>query len=217
MKHLPFVALCCLLPLAGPAQVVLNFDDITFSNFDPLSADYGDGLDPQIPDIQYATLNAADFSVFENHVELWDGNYGDLTNVVYPSANGMVAQITFAPKEGYGVNLISFDMAGYSFADRTNSIMRILDGGGNVVLDFAEDGPVAIEGNSTGPPRSTFSPDITLTGPLVLQWGTDWDVGLDNIQFQSVNFAAIPEPSTFALFGLGMGLLLGRRCRRIRR
>lgn len=197
-------------PVLG--QLVLDFDDLTLANYDPIPATYGDNLVAHVTDIQYRTLQAGDFSLYEGHVEFWNNDYGDLTKVAYPSANGMVAEITIVPAEGYGVKIVSFDMAGYSHQDRTNTVMRVLDAGGSVVHDFAAAGGVAIQGDGLGPQHSTFTPNLSVAGAVRLQWGTDWDIGLDNLKFEAVPLAAIPEPATWALLALGaVGILRWRR------
>lgn len=201
-----------LLAVPARAQVVLNFDDLTFANYDPLAATYGDGLDPNIPDIQYRTLHPDGVTLFEEHVELWNADYGNLSKVVFASANGYLAEIAFVPAAGYGVRLVSFAMAGWPNQDRQNTILRILDGAGNIVHDFAANGPVPILG--AGGAHSLFTPNIAVAGTLRLQWGVDWDIGADNLVFEGVPLAAIPEPGTVALLLLGLGLLAASRWRR---
>lgn len=211
-----FVVTILLLGLGAArlsAQAVLNFDDLDFANYDPIAASYGDGLDANIPDIQYRTYQSDGITLYEAHLELWHSDYGDLTKVVFPSANGLIGEITFVPAPGYGVRLISFEMAGYPRVDRVNTVMRILDASGAVIFDFAANGPVPVLGS--GGAHSVFAVNLAVAGPLRLQWGTDWDIGLDNLVFESLPLAAIPEPGTTALLLLGLGALgCGRRLRR---
>lgn len=196
------IALGSLVATAA-AQVILNFDDLSLPDFGDIPASYGDGLDPNIPDLQYRTFSAADGTTLTAQLDFWNNDYGDLTKIAFASSDGNVAEITFVPAPGYGVRLISFDMAGWLHQNRTNTIMRLVDVSGNVLLDFAALGPVLIQGDFSGPQHSTFTPDLTHFGTVRLQWGTDWNIGLDNVRFQAV----IPEPSTWTLLALGVATL----------
>lgn len=197
-----------------PGQVVLHFDDLTLNNYDAVPASYGDGLDPHIPDVRYRTFTVSTDATADNFVEFWNADYGDLTSVVYPARNGYAAEITFVPAEGYGVRLISFDMAGYSHVDRTNSTLRILDASGNVLIDYVALAQGTVQGDANGPQHSTFTPDVTVAGAVRIQWGNDWDIGIDNIRFESVAMAAVPEPTTWTCFGVGLVALLAWRRRK---
>lgn len=206
---------CVTLALAAAAggQVVLNFDSLVLGNYDDIPATFGDGLDPNIPDIQYRTLQAGTFVPTAANLDFWNNDYGDLTKVAFAVNNGDVAEIAFVPAAGYAVQLLSFDLAGYPNQDRSNTVFRLVDAGGGVLLDLAAGGPVAVQGDFTGPRHSTFTPNYTHSGVLRLQWGTDWDIGIDNIQFQAI---PVPEPGIGRLLlgGLlvaGAGRLLRRR------
>lgn len=193
-------------------QVVLHFDDLTLNNYDAVPANYGDGLDSHVPDVQYRTFSVSNDVTVDNFVGFWNADYGDLAKVVYPARNGYAAEITFVPAEGYGVRLISFDMAGYPHLDRANSTLRILDAAGNVLIDYVALGQGTVQGDGNGSPHSTFTPNLTVGGAVRIQWGNDWDIGIDNIRFESVAMAAIPEPATWACLGVGLvSLLVWRR------
>lgn len=202
------VALALLLPGFAGAQVVLNFDSLALANYDDIPASFGDGLDPNIPDIQYRTLHAVTLLETAAHLDFWNLEYGDLNKVVFAVTDGQVAEITFVPAPGYAVRLVSFDMAGWQNVDRSNTIFRLVDAAGTVLHDFAAAGPVAIQGDFNGPRHSPFAPNYTHAGTLRLQWGTDWDVGIDNIQFQAV---PVPEPAAGLLLLAGLGWLGWRR------
>lgn len=202
--------------LPAAAQVVLNFDDLQLGDYDDIPATYGDRLDLNIVDIAYATRDSVTGAVIAANLDFWNHNYGDLSNVAFSVQNGAVAEITFVPAEGYGVRLVSFDMAGWPNLDRTNSILRLVDAKQTVVYDFAANGPVKIEGNLLGPQHSTFAPNLTFDGTLRLQWGTDWNVGIDNVKFESVPLSVIPEPSTWALLMVGGALVWLTWRRRVR-
>ncbi|MSU70124.1 MAG: PEP-CTERM sorting domain-containing protein [Opitutaceae bacterium] len=185
------------------AQAVLNFDNLTLPNYGIVPAGYGSTLDPHLASVGYRTFNGATNVTYSNDVEFWNADYGDLTKVIYASNNGYAAELTLVPAAGYGIRLLSFDMAGYSHQDRTNSTMRLTDANGNVLFDYAAAGPVLIQGDSNGPLHSTFTPNFLQPGALSLQWGNDWNIGLDNIQFQVVALNGVPEPATGSLLGFG--------------
>lgn len=211
-------ALLCSGATRIGAQVVLDFDALTLIDYAAVPTTYGDGLDPHIPDVQYRTFIVGTDVTINSFVEFWNSDYGDLSKVVYPEQNGYAAEITFVPAPGYGVRLLSFDMAGYSHVDRTNATLRILDAAGNVVLDFVATVGGGVQGDGIGPQHSTFTPNLFVAGALRLQWGDDWNIGVDNIAFESVSLS-VPEPAAVALLGGGLaclaaGALVRRRAAR---
>lgn len=204
---LNFLFLLAIALTPAATQVVLDFDTLSLDDYGDIPGTYGDGLDLNIVDISYATRHATTGAVLAANLDFWNNNYGDLSKVAFATQNGAIAEITFMPAEGYGVRLVSFDMAGWPNVDRSNTIMRLVDANQQVVYDFAANGPVAIEGGRQGVQHSTFTPDFSFAGPLTLQWGTDWNIGVDNITFESVPLSVIPEPSTWALLAVGSALV----------
>lgn len=99
-------------------------------------------------------------------------NYLEFWNTGY----GDLTKVAFASSNGYAVRLISFDIAGWPTTDRTNTHMRLLDAAGATLVNYAAAGSIRI------------------------QWGNDWNVGIDNIQFHVV---PIPEPPAWMLLALG--------------
>ena len=76
--------------------------------------------------------------------------------------------------------------------------------------------PFGIDFGGTGINVQTLSPAITSAGTIYLQWGTDWDIGIDNITYSvaldTPDVAPIPLPATaFLLVGALGGLGLMRR------
>ncbi|HEX2099643.1 MAG TPA: PEP-CTERM sorting domain-containing protein, partial [Candidatus Synoicihabitans sp.] len=165
------------------------------------------------------TISPIDGSVLADALSAWDFNYGDLEHVAFPTTDGYVGEIAFVPAPDHAIHLVSFDLAGWFRVDRPITVLRLLDAAGNILFDFAANGPITIQGDGNGPQHSSFSPDFYHVGVLRLQWGTDWDVGLDNLRFEGVHFTAIPEPSTTALLVLGgvSLVLVHLRSRRTRR
>jgi len=210
--------LAAMLTLAGAglgrAAVVIDFQDLTLADYGIIPTTYGSNLDPNLDGVRYRSFSPGNPSSATAYLEFWNTGYGDLTKVAFPSSNGLVGEISLIPAAGYGVRLLSFDMAGWPNTDRTNAVMRIVDGNGTVVHDFAAAGPVTIQGDANGAPHSTFSPNLFLPGTLAFQWGTDWNIGLDNVRFELVPLASVPEPSTWLLLGAGLALLAAAAQRR---
>ena len=206
--------------LATSAQAtILTFDlDPAVPNYGDIPGNYGDnvnaasdavgsylvgnGYTPNVT-TDYRTWQISTDTVAYNNLDFWATGYGDLTNVAYSvTSSDHFAEITFVPEPGWAIRLNSFDMGGYSFADHINSQVRILDGTSNTILvDYS---PVTILG--TGGTHSTFTPGLTHEGPLSIRFGyNDWNVGIDNINFDQV--AVVPEPETYAMLLAGLGLV----------
>lgn len=127
-------------------------------------------------------------------------------NVAFASAQGFVAQIAFAAAEGYEVTLKSFDVGSYFGGKPRRSTFSIFDDIWNVLWTTGE---TTVGGNF-----NSFTPDVTTTGTLYLQWGTDWNVGLDNIVYSVAQTDIVdppppPNPSAVPLPAAGWMMLGG--------
>lgn len=165
----------------------------------------GNGYTPNVT-TEYRTWRISTDTVAYNHLDFWDFNYGDLVNVAFGvSSSDHFAEITLVPEPGWAIRLNSFDLAGYSKIDHPNSQVRILDAATETVLiDYS---PVTVlgAGGITGT-HSTFTPSLTFAGPISIRYGyNDWNVGIDNINFDQVT--VVPEPETYAMLLAGLGLL----------
>lgn len=206
--------LASVLAVAAHAQVVLNFQDLTLPDYGVIPANYGATLDPHLSTISYRTFQLTTNTTLTNYLEFWSNDYGDLTRVAFPSSNGYAGEISFVPAAGYGIRLLSFDMAGWPNLDRSNVWMRLVDGSGALLLNYAANGPVAIQGDNNGALHSSFSPNLFTPGTLRIQWGNDWNVGIDNIRFEVVALSAVPEPPVWLLLPAGAAVMAWRAKRR---
>ena len=162
----------------------------------------GNGYTPNVT-TEYRTWQISTNTVAYNNLDLWHSNYGDLSKVAFGVTSAdHFAEITLVPEPGWAIRLNSFDLAGYYVSDHPGSQVRILDGASNtVLLDYS---PVTILG--AGGTHSTFTPNLTFVGPVSIRFGyNDWNVGIDNINFDQVT--AVPEPETYAMLLAGLGLL----------
>jgi len=206
--------------LAASAQAtILTFDlNPDIPNYGDIPGSYGDnvnaasdavgtylmgnGYTPNVT-TEYRTWQISTNTVAYNNLDFWHDSYGDLSKVAYSvTSSDQFAEITLVPEPGWSIRLNSFDLAGYAVADHPGSQVRILDGTSNtVLLDYS---PVTILGS--GGTHSTFTPNLTFAGPLSIRFGyNDWNVGIDNINFDQVT--AVPEPETYAMLLAGLGLV----------
>ncbi|RYG24015.1 PEP-CTERM sorting domain-containing protein [bacterium] len=64
--------------------------------------------------------------------------------------------------------------------------------------------------NGAGPSHSNYSPNIVSSTSITIEWGSNWNIGIDNVSFAQ---QAVPEPATMAALGLGLAALARRRRR----
>lgn len=201
---------------AGPAAATtLSFDDLALPDYGDIPNTYGDrfaaGGTPNV-EVDYFTRSAGDAVLFD-HLDFWNNDYGDLTKVAFSVENGAFAEIVLRPDPGFAVWLAGFDMAGWF---RTDRFAEIFVRYGATELDLS----TTVEGDNG---HSSFAPNVTYGGPVTVRWGTDWNVGIDNLSFRQVACTPnipgcepgkVSDPGTLALLGLGLaGLGLGRRRR----
>ena len=198
--------LAAMLPFGAVAGTI-NFDDLALGNFDDIPSNYADHGSGGNGDARVGvSYSGADGTT--NHLDFWTDLYGDLTKVAFTPTDGTVARITLTADPGWLISRISFDLAGWPDADLRASGSYGIGSFFDVFTDLL------IEGDLNGPRRSQFS--YTLAGggqSAFMSWGTDWNVGIDNISFDVIaDTNAVPLPGTLASAGLALlGLALRRR------
>jgi hypothetical protein len=182
---------------AGTAQAtILTFNNLGIGNFGDIPGTYGDnvsalsdavgsygignGFTPNIT-VEYRTLSVGGGSggTLFNDLDFWSTQYGDLLNVAYPVNPTSTGEISFVPEPGWSVLLNSFDLGGWPRQNKPNQPLLILDEDYNVIASFS---PFFVPGQG----HATVTPNITRGGTLRIQFGDNWSVGIDNINFDQI-------------------------------
>jgi hypothetical protein len=191
---------------------LLTFEGLSGYNYVDINQNYGDnitstsdaygqylegnGFTPHIS----VSYNTAGGNVW---LEAWDYNYGDLVHVAYADVNGGIAEIKFTADPGYKVTINSFDMAAYPKIDNNLTILEIVNGEGVKIWDAPS---LFVEGSDG---HSYFSPAVS-GSVLTVRWGTSWNIGIDNINFDE-SAAPVPVPPSIWLLGSSLFGLIGIR------
>jgi hypothetical protein len=209
------VMLCGMLAKAPAQATILTFDIGGMSNFSDIPTTYGDnvtsltngsfsygmgnGFTPNIT-VDYVTRATSNGSIVKNNLEWWNFNYGNLTNVAFPTnSSGHFGELTLTPGAGFAVKLNGFDLGGWSQIDHSGQTIRILDDLG-ILQEFTN---FTVLG--AGPSHSPFSFTdlVSRSGDLRIQYAfNDWNVGIDNIHFEQVS--PVPIPGAILLYGAGL-------------
>jgi hypothetical protein len=212
MRAVLLSSIAAVLPLlagastAAATTVVMQFDEVT-GNYTPFDDTIGDSADADVSN--RTRLGFGNATVFEEHVEHWNTDYSELVDVAFASTNGGVGELQFDVTPGQEIVFDSFRFGNYANGSSPRDVtFRIYDGGWGQVWQQQVTGHT---GNSV-----LVSPNVTLTGTSYFQWGTDWNVGIDDFTYTTqAEGTVIPLPAGLPLLlaGLGAMALIGRRRR----
>jgi hypothetical protein len=193
---------------AVPANAaVITFDDLKVpaDGFSVIPLWYGDV--GELLDVQYRSVNPADGATHDTHLKVWGQHYGDLRNVAFAPHNNFLGELSLVAAPGWEIVLNGFDLGGWMNTDYEGQTVRLLDGAFNTIVDYS---PVHIEGDFVGPRHVHFAPGVA--GQTIrIQYGPNWNVGLDNIDY---SLHQVPEPASLTLVSIGLlGSLFVRRRR----
>lgn len=218
MKRNAFVAAVLAgLAISGAAQATrLTFENLPGGAVGPtVNTSYGDRVVAAGNGITLdggATPNVVlDFVPLVNgqtSFEVYSSGYSGLSSALGDNSFNVPGYVQLTPDAGWDVVLERFDLGAWSVSSYVNSQVRVVDAQGNTLFDT---------GLFTFPGNTVFSyPPAPIRSSLALRvYISDFgDLGLDNFQFSQV--ASVPEPGTWAMWLLGVGLL-GTWMRRRRR
>lgn len=162
----------------------------------------GDGWTPNVT-VAMSSVSSTGI-VSTAHLLYFNSGYGNLTDIAYASQNGLYSRVTLEAERGFEVTIKTFELGSFGLGMRAATRIRILDGMGSILWDA--DGSSV----SGGTAHSTYTPSIT-GDRLTIEWGNDWNIGMDNLNF--VQSTAIPEPSASMLISAFVLFMASRRRR----
>lgn len=188
------------LATASSHATLLTFDIDSIRDYDPIPADYGDGMSPSTPnvDVEYSA-----------NARYWSLGYGDLIDVVWGKSKSdevIEVVISLIADSDFSVLLNSFDLAVWRDApDKQTNVQVTTDSGINL--------------SRLVPPGTRhvtlMTPDA-LGNRIDISFDSYW-FGIDNIDFDQQASRTDPvvqvaEPGSFLLLGAGLlGFGLARR------
>lgn len=187
--------------LANPVTLDFSFNPALAPGV-AIPQSYGD-IAGQL-DMSYSSVESPGSQVpcFDSGFYFWDTDYSNLRDVGY-GCDGGTAKVKLAPKPGYVVTLLGFDLGAWPRVDRPSQVAIY---SGNIsTLIFADPAPLTIAGSVAK--QYVFSgPLFTSPDGYVIQFGPDgFNVGIDNL-----SFAVSPVPGPLPLFGVAASLGFSR-------
>lgn len=208
-----------LVGLAGSAHATILPFSIGTGSVDSMNPIYGDNVAGS-PQSGYIYLDGGEgwtpnvtvaFSGGVGGWVTWNGaGFTDLTGVAYNTGSaGTTVNIEFQAAAGYKVQLLDFQLANWEPSNNQLNA-QVFDAGGAPLTALT---PYTVPAGAThgsmvniwATPAYFEDTKLTLSITYVSGPGMDW-FAFDNIRFAEVEVqeAAVPEPSTLALAGLGL-------------
>ena len=207
-RSLAAFALAVTPSLAFSQTTTMDFSTIGGNNFDAISQSFGDNANLNVTNRTRSGFGNAAVSCA--YASLWNAGYSDLTAAAFSCNDGAVAEFFFQPLNGTTVFLNSLQFGSWDSNGTCCGPVRRW-------TYWIYDSDWTLLDNGGGALASTFTATSNASSStgLYVQYGTDWNVGANNITTTVGDVTTTPEPASLALFGTGLIGLVG--VRRIRR
>lgn len=206
------VALCVLgTDVASAQSTTMDFSTLpSFANYAALSQTFGDHANLNISNqTRVGFGNAASLC---GYVELWNPGYSNLSAATFACQDGNVGEFSFLPGAGKQVTISSLSVGSYPSNGITGPAR-------NFTLNIYNSSFASLY-SYTGVITNTLvlTPNITNAGLTYMQWGTDWNTGLNLITTDVADITlqppstTVPEPGSVLLMAAGLaGVAAARR------
>jgi hypothetical protein len=163
----------------------------------------GNGWTPDIF-IDYRTALLSNDSTTCACLATWGGGYGDLGNIAYPvTSSGAYGEVSLVPLPGVQVRVNAFDLASYS-GDQPLQPVLVVDASGNVLWDAGS--PTIHKCVPGSDPciatHEHFTPNVQSGGILRIRFGNNWNIAIDNVDFDQIGMSAVRPTSWGAIKAL---------------